>query len=92
MRAGRRVELESLLSEAEFEQYEDIRVKELPKKRDKLGDGGFGEVSLFKFQDGNLWAGKKLKVGLLSKSQNDECKMKEVPLKNELNFQFKILS
>uniref|UniRef100_A0A914WAX8 Uncharacterized protein n=1 Tax=Plectus sambesii TaxID=2011161 RepID=A0A914WAX8_9BILA len=90
--ATQMVNLESLIPE-ELEQLKSIRVKEIPEQIGQISKGAYEKVSLFKFEDGSLCAGKKPKIRLGNKSPEEERKVKkhlsaalgEIKLLNQLD-------
>lgn len=71
MLPANQLNLESLITIEELEQVKDLRVKELPERIKKIGEGGFAKVFLFKFENGIFCAGKKPKLSLFNKSAEE---------------------
>lgn len=67
-----KVNLESIITSEELEQLKDVRVKKLPERIAKIGEGANGKVFLFKCEDGSFCAGKKPKINLFNKSAEEE--------------------
>lgn len=78
MPATKKVNLESLITKKELEGLKGIRVKKIPQQIEKIGEGTYGKVCLFKFEDGSFRAGKKPKIGLLNKTANEEKNLETV--------------
>uniref|UniRef100_A0A914WU18 Protein kinase domain-containing protein n=1 Tax=Plectus sambesii TaxID=2011161 RepID=A0A914WU18_9BILA len=72
-----KVNLESLIAEEELKQLKDIRVKTVPKKLDQIGEGAYGKVYVFQFDDGSFRAGKKPRISLFNKSAEEERQIKK---------------
>lgn len=72
------VSLDSLISSEELAKLKDIRVKKMPQEMRQIGEGAFGKVFLYKFDDGSLRAGKKPRISLFSKSQGEQRQMRVV--------------
>lgn len=78
MSSGNRVNLESLITIYELDQLKDIRVEQIPEKVEKIGEGSYGKVFLYKFPNGSAQAGKRPKINLFDKSAEEISKMRKV--------------
>lgn len=78
MSIRKKVDLESLITKEEFDKINDIRRVELPKYAGRIGEGGHGYVDLYKLKNGNLIAGKQPKLNLLTRTEEEITKIKEV--------------
>lgn len=76
--AQRAVDLESLLTKEELEQINDIRVEKVPAKVGLLGEGAFGKVLLYKFENESFGAGKKSKIRLSNKTEAEKEEIRKV--------------
>lgn len=70
--------LELLITKEELERLKYIRVQILPKKGRQIGEGAFGKVHLYEFDNESTLSGKKFKIKLFSKSAAEVEQVKKV--------------
>lgn len=94
-----KVNLESLAIKEELELLKDIRMKNIPQKLNKIGEGATGQIFLYKFEDGTCCAGKKPKISLYNTSKDEKETMKKVrsniiiaKQQNELHYDARMVS
>lgn len=77
---NRKLNLESLIAEDMYKDFNDIRIKGLPQLIEKIGEGGFADVFKYSNVDGSLWAGKQPRISLFSMSSKEEERTKKVSI------------
>jgi hypothetical protein len=75
---NKRTDLSSLLCNLDVKLECNVRLKEMPKEIEQIGEGAYGTVHCYQLPDESHIAGKRLKINLFSRSKNEDNVLKNV--------------